>query len=135
VQRPPTAAKILIVEDNEADIRLFKINISDYRIFNEFLWARDGDEALHLIREDHPDLVLLDTGLPGRDGFEILEEIRGDEGLKSAKVIIVSGIDDMDYVRSRAPNADGFLVKPVTLADLADTASKIDGFSLGVVRS
>jgi CheY-like chemotaxis protein len=135
MQRLASAITILIVEDNPADIQLFKDIFSDYRIFNEFFWARDGDEAMRFVRDNRPHLVLLDTVLPMRDGFAILEEIKDDEGLKDTKVIMVYGAGDVDYVMKRAPRADGFLDKPITLEGLARTVSQIDGFSLGVVRS
>lgn len=135
METPPSAAKILIVEDNLADIYLFKDIFSVYRIFNEFSWARDGDEALRFIHQNRPDLVLLDTRLPRRDGFEVLEEIRNDKELERTKVIMVSGSGEVSYIVKRASKADGFLEKPITLEGLAGVVSQIEGFSLGVIRS
>jgi len=134
MQRFPTAAKILMVDDNSSDVRLFQEMFSDYHVFNDFIWVKDGEEALRVIREERPDLVLLETILPVRDGFEVLEEIKADEDLRGTKVIMVTDSDNLGYVRRRASTAYGFLSKPITLEDLVRVVSQIDGLYIGLIK-
>jgi two-component system alkaline phosphatase synthesis response regulator PhoP len=81
-------AKILLVEDEEIIIELLqrKLNQEGY----EVLVARNGEEGLKLMRENWPDLVLLDIILPKMSGFEVLEEINKNLSLKRIPVIIIS---------------------------------------------
>jgi CheY-like chemotaxis protein len=53
----------------------------------EVLVARDGDEASRLVREEHPDLVVIGLLMPGKSGFEVLREIRSDERIKDTPVL------------------------------------------------
>jgi CheY-like chemotaxis protein len=126
---------ILVVEDNLGDIQLLKEVLVGYRLLNEISWSRDGEEALKLMQAHRPDLVILDTLLPGKSGFEVLEEIRDDESLKDIYVVMASGSGDLNYVRKRAPGADAFLEKPITLEDLVATISQVDRFAIGVIKT
>ena len=126
---------ILVVEDNPGDIQLLKEVLVGYRLLNEISWSRDGEEALKLMHANRPDLVILDTVLPRKSGFEVLEEIKSDENLKDIYVVMASGSGDLDYVRKRAPGADAFLEKPITVEDLVATISQVDSFAIGVVKT
>jgi len=81
-------AKIILAEDEKilADFLEKKLKNEGY----EVKVARDGEEALKLLREEKPDLLLLDVIMPKKGGFEVLEEIRKDENLKDLNVIIIS---------------------------------------------
>jgi class 3 adenylate cyclase len=81
--------------------------------------ATDGAEALSAIREELPDVVLLDVEMPGIDGFEVLERIKADEATRHVPVIMISGLDDTDsVVRCLEAGADDFLPKPFDAAIL-----------------
>jgi CheY-like chemotaxis protein len=134
MQRPLPAVRILIVEDNEADIRLFQDTLSGIRMLNEISWARDGEEAMHLVRELRPELVILDTLMPLKDGFEVLEEIKSDPELNSICVIMASGTSDLKYIKEHAPQADGYIEKPIILEDLVDVVSHTHHFAVAIVR-
>jgi CheY-like chemotaxis protein len=125
----------LVVEDNLGDIQLLKEVLVGYRLLNDISWSRDGEEALKLMQANRPDLVILDTLLPGKSGFEVLEEIRDDENLKDIFVVMASGSGDLGYVRKRAPGADAFLEKPITLEELVTTISQVDRFAVGVIKT
>ncbi|MFH1894523.1 MAG: response regulator [Patescibacteria group bacterium] len=82
------AKKILLVEDEELLINLLqrKLMESGYLVF----LARDGEEGLKLMRQNPPDIVLLDIIMPKMGGFEVLEEMAKDNSLKKIPVVIVS---------------------------------------------
>ena len=82
--------KILVVDDHpdtlEVNTRLVQAQSSDYQV----LQAHDGWEALDLIRREHPDLVLLDLGMPGLDGFGVLEAMREEETSRHIPVVVLT---------------------------------------------
>ncbi|MEK7542116.1 MAG: response regulator [Patescibacteria group bacterium] len=80
--------KVLIVEDEQliGDLLQKKLRGDGYYAFV----AKDGEAALKQMREEQPDLVLLDIVLPRLNGFEVLSEIRKDEELRKIPVIIIS---------------------------------------------
>ena len=135
MQRLPTTISILLVEDNMADIYLVQDALSDIHILNEISWARDGEEAMELIRANQPDMVILDTLLPCKSGFEVLEEIKSDPELKHTTVVMASGSSDLTYIKKQAPLADGYIKKPITLENLADVVSKTNNFAVAIVRT
>lgn len=132
--RPPTTARILVVEDNEADINLFHEALAGIRMLNEISWARNGVEALEIIRERRPELVILDTLMPLKNGFEVLEEIKNDEDLKGIMVIMAMDSGELRYVKEHALLADGYIEKPINLDSLADVVSHTDNFAMAIVR-
>src|SRR5690554_5579117 len=88
---------ILLVEDNEGDIVLTKEALSGGKINNRITVARDGEEALNMLRNqgkykgyERPDLILLDINLPKIDGIEVLTEIKHDPELKSIPVVMLT---------------------------------------------
>lgn len=118
-------AKVLLVDDNEADIDLTRILLMERKHLQcTFLTAYDGDEALAVMREEarkgEPvDLVLLDINMPMMNGFEMLEEIRHDETLRHTVVVMCStSAYDKDVERSYALGAVGYLCKPPDFSKL-----------------
>jgi CheY-like chemotaxis protein len=81
--------------------------------------ARDGPAALEAARSFTPDVVLLDIGLPGLNGYEVAKRLRGDPVTADALVIAVSGYgQDSDRQRSREAGFDQHLTKPVDYDEL-----------------
>jgi two-component system CheB/CheR fusion protein len=81
--------------------------------------AHDGFEAVEAARRDKPDVILLDIGLPGRDGYEVAEILRADPQFAQTKIIAVTGYGkDEDRQRSKAAGMDHHLTKPVAPEDL-----------------
>src|SRR6266545_2325088 len=87
--------EILLVEDNPADVRLTIEALKDTRVPARLHVARDGVEALRMLKDEtgatpRPDLILLDLNLPRKDGREVLQEIKQDEALRHIPVVILS---------------------------------------------
>lgn len=75
--------------------------------------ARDGDDALRQLNEHHPDLVILDVMMPGRNGIEVCRQLRSDPGLAATGVIVITANGaPTDPAAALAAGADHFLTKP-----------------------
>ncbi len=101
---------ILIVDDTETNIDiLVDILGDDYDISV----AMDGQSALEFIRDDPPDLILLDIIMPVMDGFQVLEQLKMDPRLRKIPVIVISAIDEMANVNKCIEiGAEDYLPKP-----------------------
>jgi CheY-like chemotaxis protein len=89
--------------------------------------ASDGDEALEMTQRELPDLVTLDIQMPGRDGGEVFEAMRGDPSLREIPVCIISGKPELRrliYQRT-VPPPEGYLDKPITEKSLLLNVRKI----------
>jgi two-component system, chemotaxis family, response regulator Rcp1 len=135
-------ADILLVEDNEADIRLTREVLSDGRFMNRLAIARDGEEAMMYLRRQgtfkdaaRPDLILLDLNLPRKDGREVLAEIKSDDELKRIPVVILTtSRAEADMVQTYELHANCYIVKPVDLGQFISVIRSIEDFWLKVVR-
>jgi len=109
--------KILIVED-EADI----LNLLEYHLRNggyDVFSTASGPEALKLVRQHQPDLVLLDLMLPGLDGFEVCRELkRGHQTGNVAVVMLTARGEEMDRVVGLELGADDYVTKPFSPREL-----------------
>src|SRR5205085_288597 len=90
-------AEILLIEDNEGDIRLTQEVLKEGKVRNRLSVVRDGEEALNFLHRQNqysdaprPDLILLDLNLPRRDGREVLAEIKQDAHLRIIPVIVLT---------------------------------------------
>ncbi|MCX7877803.1 MAG: response regulator [Ignavibacteria bacterium] len=127
---------VLLVEDNEGDIRLIKEAFNERRIKKEFSIARDGEEALDFLyrREafsgaGRPDIILLDINLPKKNGFEILEIIKNDPELKRIPVIIVSSSASEEHIsRSYELMANSYITKPSDFDEYLEIVKTIEDF-------
>lgn len=81
-------AKILLIEDEELIVRLLKRKLTSAG--HEVTVASDGEEGLRKMKETEPDMVLCDIIMPRKGGFEVLEEMSKDAGLKTIPVMIIS---------------------------------------------
>lgn len=113
------AVNLLLVEDDEVDVQGLKRAFAKSRIGNPITVARDGIEALELLRGENgraklakPYLVLLDLNMPRMNGLELLEIIRADEDLKSTLVfMITTSKAEEDKQRAYGHNVAGYIVK------------------------
>jgi class 3 adenylate cyclase len=102
---------ILVVDDDALNRRLLTATLE--REGHRTTAANDGAGALTAIREEPPDVILLDIEMPGIDGFEVLERVKGDEAFRHLPVIMISGLDDTEsMIRCLEIGADDFLPKP-----------------------
>jgi CheY-like chemotaxis protein len=121
---------ILLVEDDPNDLELTLVALEKTHLANEVIAVRDGVEALdYLLRrgpyegrvEGNPAVVLLDLKLPKVDGLQVLEAIRGDPGLRSVPVVILtSSREEQDLVRSYHLGVNAYVVKPVGFQKFID---------------
>ncbi|MDF3035071.1 MAG: hypothetical protein K0S28_345 [Paucimonas sp.] len=121
------AIRVLVVEDDDVTAQMLSFLLKEHGFHVKR--AADGEAALvELKRRPGPDLVLLDVMLPGRDGFEILHEIRHDEALSDLPVIMVtSRIDDHHVMRGLTEGADGYIFKPFKWPSLHDCIKSVCG--------
>ena len=104
------AKKILIVEDEEIVLGLLQKKLSQEGY--EVSVARDGEEGLKKMTEIKPDLVLLDIIMPKMSGFEVMEEMQKDSGLKKIPVIVVSNSGQpVEIDKVRELGAKDWLIK------------------------
>jgi adenylate cyclase len=106
------AARLLVVDDNKVNRLLLTRNV-DLMGHRAFAVA-SGREALEMLRRDGFDLVLLDIEMPEMNGFQVLEQIRGDIALRDVPVIVTSSLEGLDnVVRCIELGAEDYLTKPV----------------------
>jgi CheY-like chemotaxis protein len=111
--------QILLVDDSEADVYLFQEAIRALRVLHELQVARDGEEALSLLKnvelgEPLPVLVVLDINMPRLDGFEVLRAIRANSVLRILPVIMfTSSSDERHVLRAYELGANAYVSKPL----------------------
>jgi len=104
------AKKILLVEDEELIVNLLqrKLEAEGYEVFV----ARDGIEGLEKMKKTKPDLVLLDIIMPRMGGFEVMEAMKKDKGLRDIPVIVISNSGQpVELDRARQLGARDWLIK------------------------
>jgi len=103
--------RILVVDDDKEVLRLMRAYLEDAGF--EVLAAYDGESAMHTIRRERPDLVLLDLMLPDRDGWDVTRTIRTDASLKHTPIIMLTArVDDTDKIVGLEIGADDYVTKP-----------------------
>jgi DNA-binding response OmpR family regulator len=107
-----TKKKILIVEDDQDMRRALNVRLRANNYDTAF--ASDAIEALSIARKEKPDLVLLDLGLPGGDGFMVMDRMKDIASLSCLPVIVVSARDsEGNEDRALSAGAEAFFQKPV----------------------
>ena len=101
--------KILLVEDSKL-LRL-ATGRALARAGYEMFFAGDGDEALLMASENHPDLILLDMMLPKMSGLEVLKALKKDPANASIPVVVLTGLSQTNAERLRGDGAIAFLTK------------------------
>ena len=111
---------VVLAEDNDDHALLIEMALkraSDVPV--EIRRARNGEEAVQLLREAAPDLLLLDLKMPGMAGHEVLEEIKGDDQLRRVPVAVLTSSDrDEDVAKSYGLGGNHFITKPESPAEL-----------------
>ena len=118
------AKRVLVVEDNELNLKLF----CDLLRAHEYLpeGVRDGREAVERARDFSPDLIIMDIQLPHVSGFEIIQQLKLDEALKTIPIMAVTAYAGReDEERIRAVGADAYVSKPISLARFVDSVSAL----------
>ena len=108
--------KVLVVDDDPDVIDVVNLCFGLRWPEADVLAARDADEALKLIEHESPDLILLDVVLPGMDGFQICQEVRG---FSDVPIVILTARDtEVDKVRGLEMGADDYVTKPFSHLEL-----------------
>ena len=106
-----TTKRILVVDDDKEIVRLVRAYLEQAGF--HVLTAYDGETALHTIRSDRPDLVVLDLMLPDRDGWDITRILRGDSALTNMPIIMLTArVEDTDKIIGLELGADDYITKP-----------------------
>lgn len=117
-------AKILIVEDNEMNMRLFSdlLKTKGHQIFE----CLEGKKALNMALEIKPDLILMDIQMPEVDGLTATKLIRQEKEISQTKIIAVTAFAmPGDLERILAGGLDGYISKPISIPDFLDTIEKV----------
>jgi len=107
-------ARILIVEDNPDNLKLFKAVLAMKG--HQITVLPTGDGLLPAIEEGRPDLVLMDIQLPGRDGYELIQDIRNSKRADLRVVALTAHARGQDEERALRAGFDGYITKPIDIA-------------------
>lgn len=132
---------VLLVEDNPRDARLIQRAMEKARMLNAVQVQSDGEAAIEYLagtppyddrdRYPLPELVLLDLKLPRKNGFEVLEWLRAQPGLKRLPVVVLTSSDETpDVSRAYDLGANSYLVKPVESEALVGLLRQVDVYWL-----
>ena len=103
--------RILVVDDDRSIVKVLcsYLEQSGYQTLS----AYDGEMALHQLRRERPDLVILDLMMPKRDGWEVTQMVRGDKTLASTPIIMLTArVEDTDKIVGLELGADDYITKP-----------------------
>jgi two-component system, OmpR family, alkaline phosphatase synthesis response regulator PhoP len=113
-----TAGTVLVAEDDEDILLLVATRLK--RDGFEVITARTGVEALALVRERRPQLVVLDIGMPPPDGLEVARQIRADADIGDTRLLLLTAkAQESDVRRGLAAGADAYVSKPFSPAELS----------------
>lgn len=118
--------KILIVDDEPNIVMALEYTFkkSNYEVFI----ARDGQEALDILKTNFPDVIILDIMMPMVDGFATLEQIRSDANLQHTKVMFLSAKNKIsDIEKGLALGADAYMTKPFSIKKVVEKVEDLLG--------
>ena len=129
------AKKVLNVED-DPDIRTFVTTVLEENGYIPIM-AKDGEEGTRKVKEEKPDLIILDILMPKESGIKMYHELKKNPSFKDIPVVMLSGVSKRTFLRSQAaltefgdetvPEPEAYLEKPVEPEDLAEILKKILG--------
>ena len=133
---------VLLVEDDPGDVLLIREAFEDHKVGNMLSVVSDGVEAIQYVRGEgeyadaaRPDLILLDLNLPRKSGSEVLAEIKGDPGLATIPVVVLTTSEaEEDMLRAYKLHANAYITKPVDFEQFSQIVHKIDDFFIGIVK-
>jgi CheY-like chemotaxis protein len=125
----PDLARVLVVDDDEADLALIREALDAHRVPSQVHIARDGVEALQYLRggvpAGRPDMILLDLNMPRMDGREVLTAVKQDPGLADIPIVVFTTSGQPgDIAASYSRHANAYVTKPL---DLDDFTAAVDG--------
>jgi len=134
--------KILLVEDNPADIRLIKEVFKDTDSNNEIYVVKDGVDALNFLNKKagfgdapKPDIILLDLNLPRKDGREVLKEIKENDNFKYIPIVVLTTSSSKeDVIKTYGNHANCYITKPVDFDRFLKVIRSIEDFWLKMIE-
>jgi CheY-like chemotaxis protein len=134
--------EILLVEDNPVDVMITKEAFRGGRVSNTLHVVEDGAEAMDFLYKrgeyssaPSPEIILLDLNLPGKDGREILAEIRGDSSLRHIPVVVLTPLEDPeDMYGSEEIQANCFVTKPFDMKQFTNVLECLGEFWFTLVK-
>ncbi len=128
--------EILLIEDSLSSARLTMGALKKSEVEHRMTWLADGTEGLAFLTRDgkyrqapQPDLVLLDLNLPGRDGHEVLADIRSHERLaRTAVVILTASTSEEDHKQVEALGVQSYMTKPVDLEQFLSVVQEVKAY-------
>jgi len=134
--------KVLLIEDDPGDVYLTQEALDTSRLTIDLQVIENGDAALDYLYQrgeytsaERPDLILLDLNLPGRNGDEILAEIKQNQELKQIPVVVLTASKlDEDILQSYRLGANCYVTKPVGLNQFLEIIHNLEDFWLTVVK-
>lgn len=134
--------EILLAEDNPGDVRLTQEALREGKLRNHLSVVGDGVEAMAFLRRTgryavapRPDLILLDLGLPRKNGHEVLREILDDPALRTIPIaVLTASPQNTDILISQRLPAENFLTKPVDIGQLLALVARVEDFGLAIIR-
>ncbi len=138
----PEVADILVVEDNPADALLLREAFKEVKFPHQLHIVMNGQDALVFLRreQDHvdaprPDLILLDLNLPGKNGHDVLQEMKGDDSLRRIPVVVfTSSPSEEDILHCYNQCANAYMNKVYEFDRLVELVHATCNYWFGVVR-
>ena len=109
--------RVAVIEDNQINIDLirYQLKVEGFEVFIE----KTGEKGLKMIKNQEPDLILLDVGLPDIDGFELCKNLRSDKITKDYPIIMLTArTEDSDRIEALKLGADDYITKPYNAEEL-----------------
>ncbi len=126
--------KKVLIADDDVDIITFASTVLEKNGYQPIA-AKNGEEAMAKVRDDKPDLIILDILMPKESGIRMYHDLKTDESLKDIPVVVLSAIAKRTFLRSQAaltefggqsvPEPEAYIEKPVEAEDLADTVREV----------
>jgi DNA-binding response OmpR family regulator len=130
--------RILLIEDDPKDVELTLTALEEYKLANEVVVARDGEQALDYLycrgvyktrSSGNPAVTLLDLKLPKVDGLEVLKQIKSEEKLSMMPVVVLtSSKEEKDMVASYKLGVSAYVVKPVDFHEFVNAIKELGVF-------
>ena len=134
--------QILLVEDSPSDVILTREALHDGKLANDLFVVGDGEAALSFLHRQgeyagspRPDLMLLDLNLPGKDGMEVLAEVKADEDLRKIPVIVLTtSAQEDDVIRAYDRYVNAYVKKPMDITRFMEVVCSVEDFYVSIVR-
>ncbi len=130
--------RILLAEDDPKDVELTLAALAEYKLANDVVIARDGEEALDYLRrrgrfearpEGHPVVILVDLKMPKVDGIEVVRQVKSDPFMRTIPVVVLtSSRESRDLEECYRLGVNAFVVKPVQFSDFVEAVKHVGAF-------